>query len=422
MIHLIEALNYRCLRYVSQPLGPFHVLVGPNASGKTTFFDALAFLSRLVADGVEAALSERTDNFHDLVWGRQCTRFELAVEAAVPEPCQTPADAPCSNLIRYEAALDLVEETNRFGLVAEALLLGQPGTDDAVRSRGRRAVPETLFLPRRAVTWKPLLHRTRGSEYRVAPEEPEPGQIDAAGEARADYWIMGRADPNKTVFRQLNEREFPASTWLESLFKRGIRRLELSGAAMRRPSPPGKGVHLAEDGGNLPWVVTELKRRAPDRFRAWTAHVRTAFPDVQAVRVVEKPEDKHRYLVLRHKGGLDVPSWTLSDGTLRFLALSVLPYSPGNEVVYLVEEPETSLHPLSIDLVLQSLGSVYDGQVLVATQSPSVVAASELDKILVFSRDPHTGTRIARGDLHPALRDWKGRPNLDILFASGVLG
>ncbi len=31
---LIEALNFRCLRYVSQPLGPFHVLAGPNASGK----------------------------------------------------------------------------------------------------------------------------------------------------------------------------------------------------------------------------------------------------------------------------------------------------------------------------------------------------------------------------------------------------
>jgi len=31
MITKIEALNYRCLRYVSRALGPFHVLVGPNA-------------------------------------------------------------------------------------------------------------------------------------------------------------------------------------------------------------------------------------------------------------------------------------------------------------------------------------------------------------------------------------------------------
>ena len=35
MISLVEALNYRCLRYVSSPLGPFHVLVGPNAAWRT---------------------------------------------------------------------------------------------------------------------------------------------------------------------------------------------------------------------------------------------------------------------------------------------------------------------------------------------------------------------------------------------------
>ncbi len=63
MITRIEALNYRCLRYVRQDLGPFHVLVGPNASGKTTFLDVVAFLGRLVTDGPEAAVVERSENF-----------------------------------------------------------------------------------------------------------------------------------------------------------------------------------------------------------------------------------------------------------------------------------------------------------------------------------------------------------------------
>ena len=51
MITLIEALNYRCLRYISKPLKPFHVLVGPNASGKTTFLDVVSFLQEMVSDG-----------------------------------------------------------------------------------------------------------------------------------------------------------------------------------------------------------------------------------------------------------------------------------------------------------------------------------------------------------------------------------
>src|SRR5215467_11811824 len=85
MITLVEALNYRCLRYIRQPLGHFHVLVGPNASGKTTFLDVIAFLGRLVSDGVDAAIEEQTQNFFDLVWRHEGARFELAIEALLPE-------------------------------------------------------------------------------------------------------------------------------------------------------------------------------------------------------------------------------------------------------------------------------------------------------------------------------------------------
>ena len=43
MITLVEALNYRCLKYARQTLKPFQVLVGPNATGKTTFLDVISF-------------------------------------------------------------------------------------------------------------------------------------------------------------------------------------------------------------------------------------------------------------------------------------------------------------------------------------------------------------------------------------------
>jgi len=75
MITLIEALNYRCLKYIRQPLGPFHVLVGPNASGKTTFLDVVAFLGKLVSEGLDAAVYDRTNNFEDLLWRRYGNGF-----------------------------------------------------------------------------------------------------------------------------------------------------------------------------------------------------------------------------------------------------------------------------------------------------------------------------------------------------------
>jgi len=85
MITLIEALNFRSLKYISQPLGAFHILVGPNASGKTTFLDVIAFISQLVSNGLDTAINDRARTFHDLLWQGQGNRFELAIEAKIPE-------------------------------------------------------------------------------------------------------------------------------------------------------------------------------------------------------------------------------------------------------------------------------------------------------------------------------------------------
>lgn len=96
MITRIEALNYRCLRYIERSLSPMHVLVGPNGSGKTTFLDVLSFLSRLVSDGLESAVAERTRNPVDLLWSRQPGTMELAVEAAIPEELRGRRDRHCA--------------------------------------------------------------------------------------------------------------------------------------------------------------------------------------------------------------------------------------------------------------------------------------------------------------------------------------
>src|SRR5947209_20302037 len=105
MISQIEALNYRSLRYVRQPIGAFHVLIGPNASGKTTFLDVISFLGRLVSDGVEAAVRERTENFVDLLWGRTGSHFELAVEARLPASVRKGLGDDAPGSIRYEVSV-----------------------------------------------------------------------------------------------------------------------------------------------------------------------------------------------------------------------------------------------------------------------------------------------------------------------------
>ena len=70
MIRRIQALNYRCLRYVDVRLDRFHVLVGPNASGKSTLLDVVMFLGDMLSGGLGSAVDKRTQNFQDMVWGR----------------------------------------------------------------------------------------------------------------------------------------------------------------------------------------------------------------------------------------------------------------------------------------------------------------------------------------------------------------
>ena len=102
--------------------------------------------------------------------------------------------------------------------------------------------------------------------------------------------------------------------------------------------------------------------------------------------------------------------------------MTLIAYLRSGGAVYLVEEPETNIHPLNVEIVMQSLSSAYDSQILVTTHSPTVLDATKAEDILVFSRTADGGTSIVKGSEHPALRQWKGEPNLSVLHASGVLG
>ena len=175
------------------------------------------------------------------------------------------------------------------------------------------------------------------------------------------------------------------------------------------------------DGSNLPWAVEALRTRSDERFGRWIAHVRTALPDLQTVRTVERPEDRHRYLVVEFENGLSAPSWVVSDGTLRLLALTLLAYAPDVHGIYLIEEPENGIHPRAIETAYQSLSAVYDAQVLCASHSPVILSLAQPRQLLCFAKDEAGATDIVRGDQHPRLREWKGSLDLGTLFAAGVL-
>lgn len=418
MITLVEALNYRCLRYVRRPLKPFHVLVGPNASGKTTFLDVIGFLSDLVFFGLDDALNQRTLNHQELLFRGTGSRLELAVEARIPENLRQMTMRPDSDTVRYQVAIGLDETQRQFEFKAETLLL----TKTTKRTTMQRA-----FFPMSPPRPDSLLAGIRGRDNKVVINKAPGGNDNFYNEAIPSHtgWAPSfRLGPQRSALGNLvaDENSFPVATWFREYLSTGVQSFTLNSFVMRRPSPPARVSGFLPDGSNLPWVVARMQERSPKLHKSWIDHLRTALPDLVNITTVERPEDRHCYMIYEYVGGLKVPSWLVSDGTLRLTALTLPAYLDSVQGIYLIEEPENGIHPKAVATAYDSLSSVYGAQVLLATHSPIVLNAARVDDVLCFAKDTDGSTDIVLGSEHPMLREWRGEADLGTLLASGVLG
>jgi predicted ATPase len=418
MFTRIQTNRYRSLRSVDQALGPVHALVGPNASGKTTFLDVIGFVSSLMRDRgeVRATVEARSENFRSLLWGGRGSDFQLALEAPIPPDirAQLGEGKKQFDTVRYELAVGV--EADVVGINHESLWL----IDASVRAF---EPPQRTLFPAPVVTKDIFLTKNSLGAKKVINKTLR-GNDNFYTEGRKSYqpsFKLGR-DNSALANTPADAATFPVSTWFRDLLERGIQSFVLNSQTIKRPSPPGQKKQFQPDGSNLPWVVADL-RKNKKRFSGWLQHIRTALPDVVDVATIERPEDKHRYLTVTYSNGAVVPSWLVSDGTLRLLALTIPAYLSGSPLgVLMIEEPENGIHPRAIETVLQSLTSLYGSQVLMATHSPVALSVFQPDQLLCFAKDEAGATDIVSGSRHPKLKAWqKERPDLGILFASGVL-
>jgi len=420
MFTRIQTRSFRCLKSVDQTLGPFRALVGPNASGKTTFLDVIGFLGDLVRNrgDVLEIVRLRSSSFEKLLWMGLGHSFQLAVEAEIPEAERKAMseDKQRFTHVRYEVQVGLEPGTNEIGLDYENLWLKEPAKDD------KHLLQDLFLFPALQPEGPPIISRSQKGQKSALSKVP--GRNDNYyPEGRDSYTPSFKLGRGKSALANLpaDTKSFPVSTWFRNLLEKGVQPFVLNSQLIRQPSPPGLGRRFQTNGSNLPWVVAEL-RKDQKRFRAWLDHVRTALEDIKDVDTVERPEDKHRYLVIEYMNGAKVPSWLASDGTLRLLTLTIPAYLPDLEGTFLIEEPENGIHPRAIETVLQSLSSIYNSQVLLATHSPVALNLLEPRDVLCFAKDENGATDIISGDRHPVLREWKqGEPDLGVLFASGIL-
>ena len=419
MISRLEALNFRCLRDISVPLGPFHVLAGPNGSGKSTCMEVVALIGRLVSSGLEAAVFERTQNFQDWVWKGTGTSFELAIEAKIPEERRDLIKNKRVDTVRYEVSIGLDLETEEVAILSEKVLFK---CAKSLVSEQRTLFPiektprATLLASKGQKDTQTVISKVRGGNTNFSPE--------VLGKTGKRWAISFKLGPRLSALGALplDESKFPVVTWFKKLLTEGVQPLVLNSELIRKASPPGRFKGFKPDGSNLPWVIESLKRKRPQSLRDWIEHLQTGLPDLEGIRTIEREDDKHYYLKLLYHGGFEIPSWMVSDGTLRLLALTLPAYLKDFEGIFLIEEPENGIHPQAVATAIQSLTSVYNAQVLLATHSPVILSMVEPAQVLCFAKTDDGATDIVLGSEHPALKDWRGEVNLGVLFAAGVLG
>ena len=143
---------------------------------------------------------------------------------------------------------------------------------------------------------------------------------------------------------------------------------------------------LHAHGGNLAAVLLRLEREDVRRFELICRHIQRVLPVFDRFEL----DESYGKVELRWKPkGIEktLGAHLTSDGSLRFFALVTLLNLPSEMLpdLLLLDEPELGLHPAAIALIGGMIKAMAEErQVIVATQSPLLVDAFDLDEFFVL--------------------------------------
>ena len=157
-------------------------------------------------------------------------------------------------------------------------------------------------------------------------------------------------------------------------------------------------------------VLLEIGSRSPEELTRIHELLAAIVPALGSIRALQ--HGNKFSLILRQEWGddkrLKTEAFNISDGTLRALGLVLAVYQKSTPSVMVIEEPEATIHPSALGVVLDLLRSAScKTQVIVTTHSPDVLDAKWIeDKNLriVDWRDGATSIRSISDSSREALR------------------
>lgn len=396
MLTRLRVQGFKSLADVDIRFGPFTCIAGANGVGKSNLFDALGFLRDLTLYEIGEAASRVRDPegkagslqsiFTQTEKGHADTlRFEadLIVPSEVTDDYGRKAEAKITYLeyqleLKYRPATDI--QSDRLELVHESLTyvalgdakqrLGFPHSKEfrtsVVSGRSTTALISTVEDERQMVSIK--LHQD--------------------GRGGPPFKVSARQTP-RTVLGGINTDTYPTALAARREMQSWMF-LQLEPSALRQPDSYAADAHLTASGAHMPATLRRLEAKQ--------AIISNRLAELLEVRRVEVQADPMRRLytvMLLNRNGVAMPARALSDGTLRFLALSIICEDVESGRLIALEEPENGIHPARIPAMLELLEDMAADsslpvdadnplrQVIINTHSPAVVAALPAESLVV---------------------------------------
>ena len=338
----VKLRNYKSIARCDVELGPLAILVGPNASGKSNFLDALAFTRDALCGPLHKALWER---------------------GGITEVMRRSAVQPDNFSIDLHFLLNDGTQRGRY-----CFEIAAPDNGSVTVRR------ETCAVAPVAGAGSPV-HFT--AEHGEITDTNLPAKLPRLSAGRLFLINASNLDAFRPVYDALTGMNFY--------------KFDLD--AMRRPQPPDcDNILRISDGHNLAGVLGQMELTDPTRFSWIQQYMRNVVPEIEFVNRIQIPTVNLETIRFAQQAvGSDAPleftAVNMSDGALRALAVLTALLQGGDTPLSLVgiEEPETALHPAAAGVLWDALNDGADRtQVLVTTHSPDLLHRKEVrhDSIL----------------------------------------
>ena len=248
--------------------------------------------------------------------------------------------------------------------------------------------------------------------------------IDAEKDGRAPIKSAG----NEAGIRRDTVMSVPLQRHFEGLFDgRRIYHFHDTGkhSQMKKMADVYDNRYLRSDGSNLAAFLYLLRERHRDDYDTVVQVIQQAAPFFKDFDLRPENLNPHKIRLQWRHTGTDAffDASSLSDGTLRFIALATLFLQPEEyrPAVILVDEPELGLHPYAIALLASLMKRASTGtQVVVSTQSSLLLDHFEPEDVIVAER-AGGATTLERLD-SPRLKTWLEDYSLGQLWEKNELG